>query len=169
MSDYTDADDLTARFDTRSIQQLVSDTGTPVLPSDLTTDANLAAALDDAEGEVTAMLLVGGRYTVLELAALTGTALSYLKYIICNIAMLHLLGRRPSVNAKLYEQLKELRETHLKALQEGHAIFGGEDADVDAGRVSTDGISHQDMVNNDSIRIRKPRYFGVASLPIGRR
>ncbi|MCP4783364.1 MAG: DUF1320 domain-containing protein [Fuerstiella sp.] len=169
MSDYTGADDLTARFDTRSIQQLVSDTGTPVLPSDLATDANLAAALDDAEGEVVANLLVGGRYTTTELAALTGTALAYLKYIICSIAMLHLLSRRPAVNAKLYEQLKELRETHLKALQDGHAIFGGDDEDVDAGRVSTDGVSHQDMVNNDSIRIRKPRYFGNPSLPIGRR
>jgi phage gp36-like protein len=169
MADYTTAADLTARFDARSIQQLVSDTGTPVLPSELTTDVKLIAALDDAEGEVTANLLVGGRYTTTELAALTGTALAYLKYIICNIAMLHLLGRRPAINAKLYEQLKELRETHLKALQDGHAIFGGNDEDADAGRTSVDGISYQDMVNNDSIRIRKPRYFATPSIPIGRR
>jgi hypothetical protein len=168
MPDYTDSADLTSRFDIRSICQLVSDTGVPVQESALSADGKVIAALDDAEGEVAAMLLVGGRYNADDLAALTGTSLAYLKYIICNIAMLHLLGRRPTVNAKLYESLTKLRESHIKALQDGSAIFGGNVADEAAARPVVDGVSHQDHVNTNSIRIRKPRYFAVSPYPVGR-
>lgn len=168
MASYVDSDDLTARYDSRTVAQLASDTNAPVALSNLGTDPNVSAAVDDAEGEVVAALLVGGRYASDDLSSLTGTAQAYLKRIICEIAMLRLLQRRPKLDPRLYEQLEKVRETHLKTLQDGKAIFGGNDADIEASRAVVDGISTSDMININSIRVRKERYFPRPELPRGR-
>ena len=168
MADHVDSDDLNARFDARSIAQLASDTGTAIAITQFSTDVNVTAALDSAEGEILSALLVGGRYTADDLTALTGSHQAYLKDLICRVAMLLLLRRRPKVDAKLYEQLNKFWETNLKALQDGKAIFGGNQSDIDASRANVDGISYNDMVNINSIRTRKGRYFPVPDLPVGR-
>lgn len=70
------------RCDQRTVAELVSDTGAPVDVASLGADANLAASLLDATGEVEAAAMHGGRYRPDDLAALTGAAQGRLQRLI---------------------------------------------------------------------------------------
>jgi phage gp36-like protein len=74
MPTYAAADDLIKRFDERDIQQLVVDDSSDSTTVDVSSNARVETALDDAEGEVIAALRKGGRYEAAQLAALTGTS-----------------------------------------------------------------------------------------------
>jgi phage gp36-like protein len=168
MATYVSGSDLRERYDVRAISQLVSDTSSPIPVSSIDANTNVATALNDAEGEVLAALLAGGRYSTDDLDLLTGTALAYLQRIICDIAMLYLIQRRPKLDTALFERLTQIYETHLKRLQDGKAIFGGNSATEAAARPSVDGVSYNDLVKINSIAVRKPRFFPRPELPIGR-
>jgi phage gp36-like protein len=147
------------RKDWRQLGDLVADDGEQVTEGDLLVDPRLQAALDDASGEIDAALLVGGRYSVADLAGLTGDAAKYLARITCEIAVFNLQLRRFDLDAKKLEVIEKLRERLLEPLRTGKNIFGL-DEKIAAGKASVDGptIIEYDTVLN-LFRDRTRNYF----------
>lgn len=162
---YASSSDLTARFDERTILDLLSDTNTPAtLPS-----TRLDTILADSSGELNAHVRVGGRYAVSDLTSLTGDALEYLKGIVCRIAMLRLMQRRPELYASVGEAMsKDLTKT-LEDLRNGAMIFDVDGA-VDASLLSHTGVDGADLRELNMIPNRTRHYYPErsASLPISR-
>ena len=116
---YATPADFLQRYDARLIGDLVSDTGTPVSAGSLTANAVLQAALDDASAAVDAAVFVGDRYTPAQMASLSTTAASFVRRLVCDLALLYLKRRRGRFDAeKDSALLKELNET-LKSLRDG--------------------------------------------------
>ena len=116
---YATPADFLQRYDARLIGDLVSDTGTPVSAGGLPTNAVLQAVLDDASAAVDAAVFVGDRYTPAQMASLSTTAASFVRRLVCDLALLYLKRRRGRFDAeKDSALLKELNET-LKSLREG--------------------------------------------------
>lgn len=159
MPTYVSASDLTARFDQRDIQQLVIDDQSDASVVDITDNPIVETALDDAEGEVVAALRKGGRYNADRLGALSGADLSYLKRIVCDIAMVHLLRRRPTFNAEVLDTYDKLRKGYLKDLQDGSSVITGDElATTEAGAVSNEGPTIGEWINMNMWRDRA-KYF----------
>lgn len=124
---YAAASDLIARYDARTLGDLVSDTGTRVASGSLAADPNIVAALDDASGEIEAALLMGERYSVADLAALTGNSLALLKRICCDCAMALIYGRRPEEQwADRRAAAEQVKAIHLERLANGERVFNVE-------------------------------------------
>lgn len=137
---YVTPTDLVNRFDRRDIEQFCVDDQSSGELVDLDTNPKLAALLSDAEGEVIATLRKAGKYDAIKLASLTGTDLDYLKRIICEIAMVHLVRRRTSFSPEAMKAWETIRQDHIKDLQDGSSILtADEPAVVAAGRIDNDG------------------------------
>lgn len=118
------AADLIARYDTRTIQDLASDTGTQVAAEDLGSDDNVTAALEDASGRMDAAVLTGRMYTPDQLSALTGNTLALRKRICCDLAMAYLMGRRPEkYGAESLKAMQQAGEEYLERLRKGERLF----------------------------------------------
>jgi hypothetical protein len=128
--------DLAKRFDVRDIQELVVDDDIDASIVDITTDTIVSEMLDDARGEVVAALRRSGRYNDADLEALSDENAAYLKRIVCEIAMLHLLRRRPRFSPGTLDAYEKIRAGHLKDLQDGNSILSPTDATELAGRVN---------------------------------
>lgn len=166
---FVTGSDLLARADRRDIAELAVDTDSPVDDVAIATSPNVLVALEDAEGEVIANLQAGGRYTVAQLQLLEGSALSFLKRMICEIAVLHLYRRRPSWKPEILDAYEKLSQMYLRRISKGDAIFGGdESADrLEASRASVDGPTLSEINDLNYIADRSG-YFRKRILPNGR-
>lgn len=164
---FVDGNDLLARSDRRDVAELAVDSDAAVDDVAVATHTNVLQALEDAEGEVIANLLAGGRYTVTQLQELEGSALAFLKRMICEIAMLHLYRRRPSWKPEILEAYTKLAEMYLRRLSKGDAIFGGDSDRADASRISIDGPTLSQISQLNFITDRSG-YFRPRVLPNGR-
>ncbi len=120
---YATPNDFLQRYDARLIGDLVSDTGTQVAAGALSTNAVLLAVLDDAGAAVDAAVFVGDRYTPAQMASLSTTAASFVRRLVCDLALLYLKRRRGRFDAeKDAALLKEISET-LKSLRDGEDLL----------------------------------------------
>lgn len=164
---YATSSDIIARFDARTIGDLVSDDGVRVEVSALSGNANLTAALDDASGDVESALVMANRYTTTALDALTGNALATLKRITCEIAMAHLFNRRPGFRPEQHEQVDERARAHLERLRKGENVFNLEDQ-RDAGTPSVGGPTTLQFDRLGLIVDRTRHYYPRRQLPDNR-
>lgn len=124
MSIAVDGDDLIERFDVQLVGRLASDeTGVQLHPSAVAAHANVTTAIQDALGRFEAAVQSGGRYTVAELDTLTTTSLAYAKRLICNLAMMALMLRRPGTHTMEREHMMKETEGALNALAAGKDVF----------------------------------------------
>jgi len=167
MSAYADSSDMTDRFDDRTLKDLVSDSGVPVV--NLAADSKMSAALDDATGAINAALQIGDQYKPADLSALTGESLAYLKRITCEIAMSYLLRRRPEKYGKASIEVQESINALLEQFRKGLRVF-----DIDANRAAgvptIDGPTAADYNRLNMIPDRTRHYFPSrkSRIPIGR-
>lgn len=164
---YASSTDMTARFDSREIGDLLSDSGTPVDEGDFGDNSKLTAILDDASGEIDAALLVANRYLPADLSGLTGNSLAHLKRITCEIAMRLLLGRRPAYNPELLESMEKRVNGLLDRLRKGENVFNLADQ-KDAGTPTIGGLSTVDTLNLNLLRDRTQNYYPQRRLPNNR-
>jgi hypothetical protein len=151
MPTYAAADDLIKRFDERDIQQLVVDDNSDSTTVDVSSNARVETALDDAEGEVIAALRKGGRYEAAQLAALTGTDLEYLK--------------RATTNPDVLKFYEDIRKGHIKDLQDGNSVItGDEPAAAGAGAVNNEGPSIAEW-NERNLWRDRAKYFPSRKYP----
>lgn len=150
--------ELLERKDARDIGDLVSDTETPVSPADLPSNTNLLAALDDASGDIEAALLVGGKYTTDDLDGLTGNSRYHLVRITIEVAMYHLLRRRPEANLDQLEYYSKLRDSYIEPLRGGSNVFNIP-AHLAAGKADVSGPTTQQYNDLNLVRDRVRNYF----------
>lgn len=123
MAAYATAADMMARFDVNILGDICSDTGVPVEPAELASNAKITAALADASGLIEAACLQGKRYTAAQLAALTGNSLGYLKRICCQIAYGLLWDNRSWIDDERRDRAMDRMKATLKDLRTGEIIF----------------------------------------------
>lgn len=158
---YCTAAQMVARYDTRSLGQLLSDSNTVALTADeVLASTKLAAFLKEASGQVEAAALFGEKYTAADLAALSGTnGGETLAGLVADLTMWRIWDRRPDKNGPLPKRC-EFAFAMLEQLRAGDRIFGFQQT-VEAGR-----IDHE-QTTADEARIRGgpsvilERYFGI--------
>lgn len=164
---YATADDMRARFDERSLAEIVADDNSAVDLGDLSTDTNMLAALDDASGMVDAALLTGGQYTPANLSALTGTSLALLKRLTCTQAMLFLKQRRgggyPS-EMEAIERDQKWVDDMLTRLKRGANVFNVAEV-LDAGVAEREVITVNSVDRAQLMRDRTQNYYPKRAFP----
>jgi phage gp36-like protein len=165
---YATGLDLIARCDVDQIGDLATDDREPLDRDAVATHPNVLAALLDASGEIDVALLVGGRYTPDQLAALTGNTMNHLIRITCSLAIALLCERRPSrVSAEEAEAYRKTARAHLDALRRGENVFGIP-AVLESGVIDTVAISAMELESLNGITERMNRYFPTSNTRLPR-
>lgn len=165
---YATPTDLATFFDVNVISDLARDDGTQ--SPDYTTDDNVLAALSSASGQINAAVMVGQIYTPVDLAALAGDDLQFLKEICCQLAMAKLIRRRPEkYGSEAYQKYVEDAEAYLDRLRKGDRLFNSQ-PQIDAGLPVVDGptIATVDRLNLITARTRNFYIDPGRRLPLGR-
>jgi phage gp36-like protein len=161
MSDqaYATGADLIARYDIDLVGDLATDDRETQDRDLVATSPKVLVALEDASGEVESSLLAGGKYTVAQLAGLSGLARSHLKAIVCGLAMARLYQRRPeAADGEMIDRLTKDSRDALLAIRRGENVFGLQE-EIDASVISTGGPSVVDYENRNDLTTRMSRYF----------
>lgn len=170
MAAYAAYTDLISRCDERVLMDLVSDTDEP--EQDLPNSARITSALESGSGAVEAACFTAELYTPAQLSALTGNALSLLKDIVCQLALVKLLRRRPEKYASEdVHAMKEEAEEYLDRLRKGERLFWSTDGEqAGAGLPTINGPTALTYTRLNMIPDRTKNFYpGRASrLPIGR-
>lgn len=158
---YATGADLVARYDVDIVGALASDDREPADHGFIPLLPHVAAALDDASGEIDVALLAGGRYRTDQLAGLTGYSAKHLVRITCAIAMSLLFQRRLSSRyQEESEQVAKQAREHLNALRAGQNVFGLP-AHVDAGNIEHTYVTAPEIENLNLLPARMSRFFPV--------
>ena len=161
MPTYATDEQLTQRYDERTIKDLLSDDGTTL--TTLTGNAKLTALLAEASGRINSAVRMGAQYTQTQLAALItqddeDTAL--LVGLCCDITMALLLRRRPEKFKTAMGMLTEIDKNFLEPLRTGTHVF-----DIDV-RGDAAAIAQGDEVNTaDVIRTRPITHRAIGYYP----
>lgn len=164
---YATAAQMLERFDARMLGDLVDDTGSQVSSGDLLSDDNLAAALDDASGEIDAAIRASDRYTETELSSLSQTN-KHLVRLTCVLALRNLVNRRPHM-VRLddkHEKMIERAEQSLEDLRSGKNILDINTHD-DAGNPDIDGPTTLELNQLYTTRRQTKRVYPTSILPDG--
>lgn len=135
--------DMILRYDSRSLGDIVSDTGNRVPETSLATDPKMLKSLEAATGQFYAAILRAKRYTRLEIEALTGESKEYLKDIVCALAFWWLWRRKPytEMNDRLRTGAEEDAKEALTMLRNGDEVFEiATSIDAGVGTVDTPSI-----------------------------
>jgi len=160
MAAYADASDMIARYDSRTLGELVKDDGQREEEVDLATNGKMTTALSTATGHVNAACLRGNRYTVAELEALTGESAEYLNDIVCAQAFWILWRRRPYGDDALRKAAKEEADVAVDQLRSGDMVFDIT-AQKDAGIPQIDTIARATISSEWEMVVDKarPRFY----------
>lgn len=164
---YATADDLVTRYDRALLADLAGD---DAAPTDPVSSARVLRALEGASGEVNAAARLGGRYSAEELSALTGDDRAFLIDVVCQLAILRLIGTRiQSVGEAAYRTLRENSDRLLDDLRSGRVVFGTDSADRSQ-TPRVDGPTALDYERLNLITQRTRRYYPSpgSRLPLGR-
>ena len=166
MAAYADADDLVVYYDSRTIKDLLSDTGEPV--GSLANNNKLTAILSAASGLIDSALRVGGLYDPDDLDALSDESQDLLKMYTCQIAMAKLILRRPE-KWKAANDFQQDIDQILDMFRSGARVFEI-DNNIAAGRPTIDGLRQADYTRLNMIPDRTRNFYPSRkqSLPIGR-
>lgn len=154
------------RVDVGTVGDLCTDTKVRLTQTQLLSDPNLQAALDDAAGDVEAACMVGGKYTPADLAALMAkpsVGRSTLFRIITAIAKVYLVERRPGTSVpEDFLRGLERAQTILAAISKGTEIFPFQET-ADAGRIDLQKATPADVTLRFGPVVQAERYFGTRS------
>lgn len=156
---YASAADMRARFDERSLAEIVADDDTSVDLGDLATDTNMLAALDDASGMVDAAVLTGQQYTTTQLDALTGQSLALLKRLTCTQALIFLKQRRGYIaDQDAIDRDQKWVDDMLQRLKRGANVFNVTD-NLEASIPSREIVTPRAVERAQLMRDRTHNYF----------
>jgi len=120
-------------YDARSTGDLVNDAGIRATPNQLLNDPVLNEMISQASGGINQAALIGGRYTVAQLQALTGDDAAILRRYTAKLAFVYLCNRR-GIYPKEFTRAEEESNKFLDQLRLGTLIFNvaGDVADGNA-------------------------------------
>lgn len=156
MSDFCTPADFLKRYDWRMIAELVSDTGYAVPDeSQVLTDTNVAACLNDGAGMIVMYALKGGRYTEADLIAMTGNGAYALRRLNADLGLYNVVLRR-GLPVDKYPQIEEALKL-LDKLADGEIIFPLP-ANIAAGVAQSPPLTVQTIAANNFL-VNSVRYF----------
>jgi phage gp36-like protein len=118
---YAEPTDILARYDYRTIADLVNDYNVRPTEEQLLTDPNLQACLDDASGMIDSAIFVSNKYSSADLEALTDQDQAFLLRLNCDLAW-GLLNRRRGYDIEKIKQYQEALEW-LDRIRKGDRVF----------------------------------------------
>jgi len=156
MSDFLTSTEFLKRYDWRLIAELASDTGYAIPDeTQVLTDVNVLACLNDGAGMIVAYALKGGRYTEAQLIAMTGNGAYFLKRLNADLALYNIVLRR-GLPVDQYPQIKEALKL-LEKLADGELIFPLP-ANIEAGVAQSPPLTVQTIAVNNFLT-NSVRYF----------
>lgn len=157
--------DMLKRVDARELGDLCGDAGVTVTPDELIDHPNLEAALDDAWGEILAVLRVSERYAEADLTALTGDSRQYLIRVNCKIARKNLWERRnwSGDNDQREEAIAAGRQA-LEELRTGKKVLTTEAAEAGSPKIKTPSV-HTIRTTNLVVDNARRGYYPSRRLP----
>lgn len=160
MTAYADSADMIARYDSRTLGELVTDNGQRAEEVELSTNMKMTTALSTATGLVNAACLRANRYTVVELEALTGESAEYLNDIVCAQAFWILWRRRPYSEDDLRKAAKTEADMALEQVRSGDMIFDI-DSTKDAGMPQIGTVARLTIGSEWELMVDKarPRFY----------
>lgn len=120
---YATGLDLLTFFDANLVGRLVDDNYADLSNADIASHQVVLSALEAASGRFEAALQFGKRYSVTDLLMLTTNSRNYLTSIVCKLAMVYIMGRRPGNHEREREFLKNEIDIFLDALSNGKEVF----------------------------------------------
>lgn len=152
---YATPADYVNRIDWTITGDLVRTDGGQSTIEELQSDPRLAAALADASGLLESACLAGQFYTVADLQSLTGNSLSFLKRIVCGLAINYVRQLRGIAEESDAPQYKEAK-AFLEQLRSGERIFAFAETEA-AGLPTTQALNP--AVNQPSLVTLNNRMF----------
>lgn len=120
---YSTPEEFLQRYDARLIGDLVRDDGVQEPPGSLPANAVLLAVLADASAAVDAAVFVGNRHTPAQMAALSTTAASFVRRLVCDLALIYLKRRRGRFDQERDAALLQEVNATLQSLRDGQDLL----------------------------------------------
>lgn len=160
---YCSAEEFLVFTDFRTIVDLCSDDDGRPLQSDFidptTRTGEIAlAVLQVASGELESAVLLGGRYTVEDLQALTGNQQQFIKKLVADLALWEFYSRRPDITSQMPPKCEQAKAI-VNAIAQGEMIFGIQE-NIDAGHIQLTVETPADVENRNLITFQAERFFG---------
>lgn len=121
MTVYATPNDMLARYDSRLIGDLVSDSG--VQDPNPANNSNLQALLEDASGQIDAAVYVGDRYTPAQMATLSDQAAAFVRRLCCDLTLIYLKRRRGRYDPEKDGALQKEVDQRMKGLRDGDNLL----------------------------------------------
>jgi hypothetical protein len=155
---YCSPAQLMTFYDARQIGDLLQDKDRRVPEPLLTSDPNVLNALNWASGELESACIVGNKYKIADLQALTGMSAANLQGLVADLAFWKLRCRRYP-DASMTDAAKWAFEK-LERLRKGEAIFGLQDQ-ASAGDPDTLFMQQADYDTLGLTTDQASRFFGL--------
>lgn len=160
---YCSAEEFLVFTDFREIVEYCSDANGQPMVNDFTDDVTRTgqialAILQSASGEIESAVLLGGRYTVDDLQALTGNQAQFLKQLVADLALWGFICRRTNPGTPMPPKCEQAKAI-LNAIAQGEMIFGLQE-NIDAGVLQLTVETPADVVNRNLITFQAERMFG---------
>jgi len=152
---YATAYDLITFFNEVLVEDLASDTG---MPQDAQNSQRVQACLEAASGRVEAALLTSGRYRVEDLQSLTGSSATYLKWLVCAIALGYLVFNRIARLDEGTKAIMEQAEKQLDLLSKGVNILNLPEK-VSATEISVQGPILAERIALNTLPMRTKNFY----------
>lgn len=154
---------MTARYDWRTLARLLSDADTPLTTQTLVENSSiLLALLRASSGDVEMACANKGRYTVADLQVLVGTnAGEGLADLVACLTLWRCYRRRPNRDAAMPPDVEHAYAT-LAQLEHGDRIWPLQETE-DAGVLDDVIDTESDIANANGIVVQAQRFFGTRS------
>lgn len=159
MPSFADVSDMIARYDARTLGDLVSDDGRSVGREDLIGNSYLQTLLFEATGEIKAAVLRSQRYTAEELEDLIAAAqdgAEYLKGLCCQLAFWKAWQRKPYADITRQQEANQQIRTILEQLRKGDLSFDLP-RHQEAGTPKTDTVTRVEIDNDWNLFVDQAR------------
>ncbi|MBE41884.1 MAG: hypothetical protein CL480_11360 [Acidobacteria bacterium] len=133
MAAFADSADMLARYDARTLGDLLADDGTRVTTGNMAANTRLSAALKSATGRLKAAVLRAERYTVDDIANMQSSghanydeeSSEYLKTLTCDVAFWEIWKAKPhrGNHASDRKEAREASDLAIAAMTSGAEVF----------------------------------------------
>ena len=157
---YLTAAQFLSRYDKRTSLEWASDDDDPLTEAEFIASTMINDLLLEASGEVESACLMGERYSVVDLQALTGATGQLLKGIVGGLFLGKLWGRRPRTPAEAFPTATQQSQGYMEQLYMGRRIFGLTTV-MEAGRIEHEVMTPRDIEERNFTSSKIRRWLGM--------
>lgn len=166
MAVFADSGDMTARYDSRTLGDLLADDGTRVTTGNMAANTRMLAALKSATGRMKAALLRAERYTISDITNMQDSghadydedSSEYLKTLTCSVAFWEIWRAKPQRDndSSARKGAREESDEAIKTLLTGEEVFNVPRA-TDAGTPKVQTVTRSEIESDWSLFVDTAR------------